>query len=336
MSAKILEVRGATKVYSVGKTLMGAGSTLHALRGIDITVRKSETLGLVGESGCGKSTLARLILGIERPSSGTVTLAGRAVAEYSRLERAQLVQPVFQDPYSSLNPRMRISRIVSAPLEVRGIGSASSRRERVRAAMSAVGLAEHLMEAYPSQLSGGQRQRVAIARALIGEPVILVCDEPTSALDVSVQSQILNLLSRLRGELGLTLILISHNLAVVHHLADRVAVMYLGRIVEHGPTEAVFAAPRHPYTAALLASVLSPRPGMRLPELRVGTEFPSPIAPPPGCAFHPRCPQAAKGCAVDDPAETREGAGGYRCHYPLRDRSKTLVDTGLPIITAPA
>jgi peptide/nickel transport system ATP-binding protein len=313
----VLEVRGATKTYDVGKTLVGAGRTLHALRGIDLAVRKGETLGLVGESGCGKSTLARLILGIEGPTSGNVTLAGKPVGGYGRLERAKLVQPVFQDPYSSLNPRMRIARIVAAPIEVRGIGTASSRRERVRAVMNAVGLPEHFTEVYPSQLSGGQRQRVAIARALVGEPEILVCDEPTSALDVSVQSQILNLLARLKRELGLTLILISHNLAVVHHLADRVAVMYLGRIVEHGPTEAIFGAPRHPYTAALLASVLSPRPGARLPEMRVGAEFPSPLSPPPGCAFHPRCPCAGEGCATIDPDETRDGPRGYRCHYPL-------------------
>jgi peptide/nickel transport system ATP-binding protein len=317
MASALLEVRGVTKTYSVGRTLTGEGGTLHALRGADVLVREGETLGLVGESGCGKSTLARLILGIEEPSSGIVRLAGKPIGDYGRLERAQLVQPVFQDPYSSLNPRMRIASIVAAPLEVRGVGSASSRRERVRAVMNAVGLPEHFMDAYPSQLSGGQRQRVAIARALVGEPELLVCDEPTSALDVSVQSQILNLLARLKRELGLTLILISHNLAVVHHLADQVAVMYLGRIVEHGPTEAIFGDPRHPYTAALLASVLSPRPGARLPQIRVGTEFPSPLAPPPGCAFHPRCPRAGEGCASIDPEEAPEGARGYRCHYPL-------------------
>jgi peptide/nickel transport system ATP-binding protein len=335
MTDNALSVRAVTKTYRVGRTLTSAGAQLHALRGVDLDVRKGETLGLVGESGCGKTTLARLILGVEPATTGTLVLGDQSVTELDRLERAKRVQPVFQDPYASLNPRMRVARIVAAPLEVRGIGSASSRQERVRAVMDAVGLDGHFMDAYPSQLSGGQRQRVAIARALIGEPSMLLCDEPTSALDVSVQSQILNLLARLKRELGLTLVLISHNLAVIHHLADRVAVMYLGRIVEQGTAEDVFGSPRHPYTAALLASVLSPRPGMRLPDIRLGVEFPSAIDPPSGCAFHPRCPRRDEVCATIDPAETVAGASRFRCHHPLNLQTSALRATSSPARSPP-
>ena len=308
---QVLTARGVVRHYPT------AGRVLQALRGLDISLEPGQTLGIVGESGCGKSTLARLLLGIEAPDAGQVQLAGRPVTSYPRLERAALIQPVFQDPYSSLNPRQTCGAIVAAPLDVRGEGSRAERRARVLALMGQVGLAGHLVNSYPGALSGGQRQRVAIARALIGRPRVLVCDEPTSALDVSVQSQILNLLQMLRQEMGLTMVLISHNLSVVHHLADRICVMYLGQVVEHGRTDAIFAAPRHPYTAALLASVLLPRPGATLPDLQVGAEFPSPLDPPSGCAFHPRCPRASGVCSVEDPAETAAEGHGFRCHHPL-------------------
>lgn len=289
---------------------------LHALRGVSLEVASGEVIGIVGESGSGKSTLMRLLLGIEPPSSGSVTIEGRPLAGYDRLERARLVQPVFQDPYSSLNPRMSIGAIIAAPLEVQRWGTMATRRERVRELMAAVGLPHHLSEVYPAQLSGGQRQRVAIARALVGKPRILVCDEPTSALDVSVQSQILNLLVDLQRRLELTIIIVSHNLAVVSHIADRVAVMYLGQIVEQGPTDAIFTRPQHPYTRELLRSVLLPEPDFRLPGLGLSGEFPSPTAPPAGCAFHPRCCNRSAICATQAPSESGSDSHRVSCHHP--------------------
>ncbi len=312
-STSMLRASAVTRHYPV------AGGTLQALRGVDLEVRQGQTLGLVGESGCGKSTLAKLLLGMETPTSGTVMVDGRPISSYGRLERARLIQPVFQDPYASLNPRMTAASIIGASLEVRGV-RAGERKRRVADISAAVGLPSHLLNAYPGQLSGGQRQRVAIARALIGEPAILVCDEPTSALDVSVQSQILNLLSSLQRDFNLTMVLISHNLAVVHHLVDRVAVMYLGAVVEEGATDQVFRAPRHPYTAALLGSVLSPTPGAGLPDVPLIGEFPSPLHPPSGCAFHPRCPRAQDRCTREAPA--LEGAVHARaCHFPLHEET---------------
>jgi peptide/nickel transport system ATP-binding protein len=311
----MIELRGVRKSYAV-RASFGRSGTLQALRGIDLSVAPGEVLGLVGESGCGKSTLARLLLGIEQPSDGEVRVAGRPVAAYGRLERARLIQPVFQDPYSSLNPRMTVGATIAAPLEILGIGDRPQRAAKLAELMHFVGLSPQLRHAYPAQLSGGQRQRVAIARALIAEPRILICDEPTSALDVSVQAQILNLIARLHRELRTTIVLISHNLAVVEHLADRVAVMYLGRIVEEAVAARVFAAPRHPYTRALLDAVLLPTGVKRLPEIPIGSEFPSPLAPPRGCAFHPRCPKAASRCTEDDPRLLGDEQGRSACHFP--------------------
>jgi peptide/nickel transport system ATP-binding protein len=315
MTENVLVVRDVLRDYAIGGPF-ARRQTLRALRGVDLSVARGQILGLVGESGCGKSTLARILLGIEEPTAGTVLVDGKPIKSYSRLERAQLMQPVFQDPYSSLNPRMTVEAIIAAPLQVRREGTSASRRKRVQELAAEIGLPHHLIEAYPSQLSGGQRQRVAIARALIGRPKILICDEPTSALDVSVQSQILNLLHRMKRELDLTMILISHNLAVVHHLADEVAVMYLGQIVERGPSEAIFRRPHHPYTGVLLKAVLSPRPGSHLPDLGLQADFPSPLNPPPGCAFHRRCPNAGDICMRAMPQPLR-GSHTFRCHNPI-------------------
>jgi peptide/nickel transport system ATP-binding protein len=228
-----------------------------------------------------------------------------------------VVQPVFQDPIASLNPRWRIQEIIGLPLAVQGVGSRADRREAVAALMEKVGLPASLAGRLPRALSGGQRQRVAIARALIGGPEVLVCDEPTSALDVSVQAQILNLLQDLQRDLALGFVLISHNLAVVEHIADRVMIMYLGRVVEEGPARQTLLAPRHPYTAKLRRAVLSPIPGQGLPADETDDLFPDPHDPPPGCAFHPRCGRRSARCVIDDPALTALGPGAVACHHPL-------------------
>jgi peptide/nickel transport system ATP-binding protein len=310
----LIEIDGVRRDFKVGRGLFAPAATLHAVAGVSLTVRKGEVLGIVGESGCGKSTLARLILGLIPPTAGTIRLGGRQLGLIPRRERARRMQPVFQDPYSSLNPRRRIADIVQLPLDVQGTGTAKERRARALAALDKVGLPARYAGSYPSQLSGGQRQRVAIARALVTEPEIVVCDEPTSALDVSVQSQILNLLMDLRRDLGLTYIFISHNLAVVEHLASRVAVMYLGRVVELAPAEAIFAAPKHPYTQALLASVLTPEPGLGIPDAGLGATPPDPLNLPPGCPFHPRCPSAFVPCASAVPRDVAAGGATVACH----------------------
>ena len=310
----MIEARDVWRSFSVSGGLFRPAQTLHAVGGVSLRLEKGDVLGLVGESGCGKSTLAKLLLGLLAPSTGEILFEGKPLAGFERRAVARRIQPVFQDPYSSLNPRKTIGSIISLPLRVHRIGEPAEWRKRVVELMDVVGLSRQLYASYPAQLSGGQRQRVAIARALIMRPDVLICDEPTSALDVSVQSQILNLLQDLRSEFGLTYILISHNLAVVEHIANRVAVMYLGRIVEEADTGRLFGTPRHPYTQALLASVLTPEPGLGVPDAGLGAAYPNPLAPPAGCTFHPRCPRALPQCKTTAPRSSLAEGARVECH----------------------
>ena len=313
-AAPMLEARDVSRTFRVSVGLLKPKRILRAVEGVSLAVRPGEVVALVGESGCGKTTLARMLLGLLPPTAGEIRIGGEATTALPRRAIAALVQPVFQDPYSSLNPRKSIGSIIALPLRVQGGSDSSTWRRRVEEMMERVGLARSLHDNFPSQLSGGQRQRVAIARALINRPRLVICDEPTSALDVSVQSQILNLLQELRRDMGLTYLLISHNLAVVEHMATRVAVMYLGRIVEEADTDTLFRAPKHPYTQALLASVLTPEPGLGVPDTQLGAAYPNPLEVPPGCRFHPRCARVMDVCRTVAPTPIPTGGGFAECH----------------------
>ncbi len=296
----LLVVDGLKKHYPVRGGMWGRTiGTIRAVDGVSFSVMKGQTLGLVGESGCGKSTLGRTLMRLEEPSGGRVTFEGHDLAHATREELFGLrrdIQMVFQDPYSSLNPRMTVGEIVREPLVVHRIGTKAEQLERVRSLLETVGLTGEMLGRYPSEFSGGQRQRIGVARALALNPKLVIADEPVSALDVSVQSQVLNLMVRLQRELGLTYVFISHDLSVVEHVSDSVAIMYLGRIVERGPVQQIFGRPAHPYTRALIQAIPSGNPRLRREAAPLEGETPSPMSPPAGCAFSSRCPFAIDAC----------------------------------------
>ena len=309
-----LECKNVGCTFMIGKSILSPKKPLRAVDDVSLKINRGQVFAVVGESGCGKTTLARMLLGLLEPTDGEIYLDGQPISEVRSDVISRKVQPVFQDPYSSLNPRKTIESIISLPLRVHDIGTKESRIDRVSELMRLVGLPSRLIHSYPNQLSGGQRQRVAIARALIMEPGIIVCDEPTSALDVSVQAHILNLLQDLKDKFNLTYIFISHDLAVVEHLADWVAVMYLGRLIEFGSASDVLRNPLHPYTQALMESVLTPDPRKGLPEITFGRGLPNPLEPPSGCNFHPRCSKIIDGCDSKMPKLLPESDRLVECH----------------------
>ena len=303
----LLEIQNLAKHYPMrrGLILSRTVGNVRAVDGIGFTLHRGETLALVGESGCGKSTTARLVLRLIEPTTGTVQFEGADITTLGGVALRKIrrrMQIVFQDPFASLNPRMTVGDILEEPLIVHAIGDRPARSARVAELLGLVGLAPYHAARYPHEFSGGQRQRIGIARALAVEPALVVCDEPVSALDVSIQAQVVNLLKDLQTRLGLSYLFIAHDLAVVKHVADRVAVMYLGRIVEIGPKARVFANPRHPYTRVLLAAIPRPDPHRRLARQLPGGDVPSPADIPPGCRFHTRCPFVIDRCRTEDPA----------------------------------
>ncbi len=317
----VLSVRDLVKHYPARGAQRRLGPVVRAVDGVSFDIGRDETLGLVGETGCGKSTVARLVTRLVEPTSGTISYAGTDITRWSERRLRPLrreIQIVFQDPYSSLNPRRRVGAIVGDALRVHGLGSKAEREARVAEMLQMVGLTPADGERFPHEFSGGQRQRVGLARALVTGPRLVVADEPVSALDVSIQAQVLNLIAELRREFGLSLLFISHDVSVIRHVSDRVAVMYLGKLVELAETERLFASPAHPYTASLLASVPRARTtGAPWRGLPVTGEPPSPLAPPSGCRFRTRCPFATQVCAeVEPPLESRDGSL-VACHFPL-------------------
>lgn len=311
MERKILEVKNLKKYFKTNNGL------LYAVDDISFGIKKGETLGLVGESGCGKSTAGRAILRLHEPTAGEVWFQGKDVVKLSGSDMKQIrqkMQIVFQDPYSSLNPRMSVFQLIENSLRVNRIGTVRDREEKIKRIMDIVGLEQRLMHSYPHELDGGRRQRIGIARALVLDPEFIVMDEPVSALDVCIQAQVLNLLGKLQQQFGLTYLFISHNLSVVRHISDRIAVMYLGKIVELADYKEIFEHPRHPYTQALLSSIPVPKPGIRRERIILEGDVPSPVNPPPGCRFQGRCPYAKEVCGERLPELKAVGESLVACH----------------------
>ncbi len=317
----LLEVRDLKKYFPVRGGIFGRiQNQVKAVDGVSFTLGKGKTLGLVGESGCGKSTLGRAILYLQPPTSGQVFIEGERLDNANKqklLARRRDMQIIFQDPFASLSPRRTVAQIIREPLDVHQIGTAAERRERVEAQLNVVGLRHNALNRYPHEFSGGQRQRIGIARALVLEPKFIVADEPVSALDVSVQSQVLNLIEKLQADHGIAFLFISHDLAVIQHVSDEVAVMYLGRIVEQAPAMDIYRSPRHPYTRALLSAIPQPDPGLKRTRIVLDGDVPSPMNPPAGCAFHTRCPLTVERCKRESPVLRKMSSSGLHrvaCH----------------------
>jgi peptide/nickel transport system ATP-binding protein/oligopeptide transport system ATP-binding protein len=317
-SEPLLQVEQLTKDFPVQAGLLRrVFNQLRAVDGVSLQVASGKTVGLVGESGCGKSTLGRAILQLQKPTAGNVFLAGREITGMPQAELKACrrdMQIIFQDPYASLSPRRTVAQIIREPLDVYHIGSPPERRRRVAELLEVVGLRPQISNRYPHEFSGGQRQRIGIARALAPQPKFIVADEPVSALDVSVQSQVLNLIAELKRDFGIAFLFISHDLAVIQHVSETVAVMYLGRLVEEASAEDIYRSPKHPYTEALLSAIPVPDPKRKSSRIILGGDVPSPAHPPSGCPFHPRCPAAMDRCSDVLPPRTDQGGPG-RPHY---------------------